>query len=233
MINYKYETKNENQKSSKLDSLFLISTFKFMFFLNKGFTIIELLVALGIMSGIVFVIGAFGLDLFDFQIFLSDIFIMQQEINQTLLSMGVEIRGMGPSANGSYPIESASPASFTFYSDVDGDGAFERVRYFVAGNILRRGLIEPVGNPASYPTASESFKDMVHDVILPPTASASLFIYYDENYTGTQASLPVPIDVNRVRLLKATITADRTPQDPEGKFYYSSVMLMRNLRNNQ
>lgn len=201
--------------------------------MRKGFTLIEVLIAMSILSGIVFIVSMFGLDIFNFQIFLGDVFTMQQEINLTLTAMGLEIRAMGPSGNGSYPIESASSESLTFYSDVDGDNVFERVRYFVSGSTLKRGIIEPTGNPAVYNLASEVSTDVVKNIILPPSASQPLFIYYDQNYTGSQAPLPLPIDVNKIRLIKATITADKTPQDQIGRTDYSSIMLIRNLRNVQ
>ena len=199
-------------------------------FLRAGFTLIEILIAMGIMSGIVFVISTFGLDIFNFQIFLGDAFIIQQEMSLTLTSMGIEVRAMGPSANGSYPIESASPQSVVFYSDVDGDNVFERVRYYASGGKFMRGVTEPSGNPAIYNPADEKSKELVNNVILPPIASQPLFSYYDEGYTGNQEALPSPVDINKIRLIKATITADRTSQDMRGRSDYSAVMLIRNLK---
>ena len=188
---------------------------------------------MAILSGIVLIISMFGLDIFKFQIFFSDTFTMQQEIGLTLTEMGVEIRGMGPSANGSYLIESASATSLVFYTDKDGDSQFDIVRYFVSGSTLRRGVIKPTGNPAIYPSADEVIKDVVSNVILPPIASQSLFLYYDQNYTGTQAPITSPVSVNQVRLIKATISTDRTPQDKMARTEYSSTMMIRNLRNTQ
>ncbi|MDO8496856.1 MAG: prepilin-type N-terminal cleavage/methylation domain-containing protein [bacterium] len=201
--------------------------------MSKGFTLIEVLIAMSILSGIVFIVSMFGLDIFSFQVFLGDVFTMQQDISLTLTSMGLEIRATGPSANGSYPIESASSDSLTFYSDIDGDSAFERVRYFVSGTTLKRGIIEPSGNPAVYNLANEISTDVVKNIILPPSASQPLFSYYDQNYTGDQVSLSLPIDVNKIRLIRATVTADKTPQDLVGRIDYSSTMLIRNLRNVQ
>ena len=66
-----------------------------------GFTLIEVLVAMGILFGIVTVISIFSFDIFSFQLFLGDTFITQQEINLTLTNMAIEVRAMGPSANGS------------------------------------------------------------------------------------------------------------------------------------
>lgn len=201
--------------------------------MTKGFTLIEVLIAMSILAGIVFIVSIFGLDIFNFQIFLGDVFTMQQEINLTLTGMGIEIRAMGPSANGSYPVESASSESLIFYSDIDGDNVFERIRYFVSGSALKRGTTEPTGNPAIYNLANEISTDVVANIILPPSASQPLFIYYDQNYTGSQPPLSSPIDVNKIRLIRATVTTDKTPQDQIGRTDYSSTMLIRNLRNVQ
>ncbi|OGM96296.1 MAG: hypothetical protein A3B86_04100 [Candidatus Yanofskybacteria bacterium RIFCSPHIGHO2_02_FULL_38_22b] len=199
----------------------------------RGFTLIEILISITILSGIVFIVGMFGLDIFNFQIFLGDAFTIQQEISLTLTNMGIEVRSIGPSANGSYPIESASDSSIVFYSDIDGDTIFERVRYFVSGGYLKRGIIEPVGSPANYPLENEKVKDLTANVILPPISSQSLFIYYGLNYDGSQNPLSAPVDVNQIRLIKATVTADRTPQDIKSRLEYSSMMMIRNLRNDQ
>lgn len=198
---------------------------------SGGFTLIEILIGIGILSGIVAVISIFSFDIFSLQLFLGDTFIIQQEINLTLTNMAIEVRAMGPSANGSYPIESASSKSLAFYSDVDGDSVFERVRYFVSGSSLKRGIIEPTGNPAIYVSTDEVSKDVVSNVVLLSTASQSLFVYYEQDYTGNQPAMSHPININRVRLIRATITADRTPQDLRGRVDYSTTMLIRNLHN--
>lgn len=206
---------------------------KIIFLENSGFTLIEVLIAVGILSGLILAVSFFGLDIFEFQLFLGDTFIVQNEINITLVSMGVDIRGMGPSDNGSYPMESASSGSLVFFSDIDGDGSFERIRYFVSNGSLNRGIIEPTGNPAAYFPVDEVVKELVHDVILPPIAGQPLFSYFDRNFDGSQPAMPEPIDINQVRLVRATITADKSPQDLQGRINYSATMLIRNLRNAQ
>ena len=196
--------------------------------MNRGMTLIEVLIVMAIMSGIVFVVAMFGLDISDFGIFLGDTFTAQQEIQLTLTAMATEIRSMGPSENGSYAIESAASNSFTFYSDVDGDDVFERVRYFIVGNTLRRGIIEPTGNPATYSTFAETTRDLVHDLVV--TASPSMFIYFDGNYDGSQNDLPIPVNIALIRLVKVSIVSDRTPNDQEARIGFSMTTVIRNLK---
>lgn len=46
--------------------------------------------------------------------------------------MTKEIRAARTGDNGAYPIEKAEDRQFVFYSDIDGDGKAERVRYFLS-----------------------------------------------------------------------------------------------------
>ncbi len=214
-------------------NLKIFKFFRSRIFISRGFTLLEILIVMAILSGLIFVISYFGYNVFNLQIFLGQSFVEQQEVSLTLSNMGIEMRGMGPSANGSYTIESASSKSFTFYSDVDGSGVFSRVRYYVSGTTLTRGLTKPTGNPAVYNPANEVLTDVVHNVILAPVASQSLFTYYDPNYTGTQTAMPSPINVNQIRLVKITVTVDPTPGDTKSRTDYSNTVLIRNLRNVQ
>ncbi len=76
------------------------------------------------------------------------------------------------SENGSYPIVSATEDEFIFYSDYDGDGIVERVRYFLEAQQLKVGIIEPdiTQEPASYGDDTETIttvsKYVINDVVL-------------------------------------------------------------------
>lgn len=54
-----------------------------------------------------------------------------EEARRGVETMVKEIRMASPSQDGSYPIEKAEDKEFVFYSDIDGDGDIERVRYFL------------------------------------------------------------------------------------------------------
>src|SRR3989344_8127549 len=62
--------------------------------LSAGFTLIEIIIAMAIFSGIVFVVSSFGLDVYDFGIFLGENLTAQQELQLTLRSMVSEMRAM-------------------------------------------------------------------------------------------------------------------------------------------
>ncbi len=193
--------------------------------MKNGFTLIEILIAIAIFSGIVFVISSFGLDVYDFGIFLGENLTAQQELQLTLRSMVSEMRAMTQSVGGAYPIESASQNSIVFYSDSDGDGFTERIRYFLDGNILKRGIIKPTGNPLSY-SGTEDIREAVHNIYL---SAGNIFGYYDVGYNGTQSELSFPVNIPLVRLIKAKLTVDPNPADPSSRVNFSAEVNIRNL----
>ena len=194
--------------------------------MNKGFTLIEITIAIGIISGIILIMTMFGIDIFDFGIFLGENLSSQREIQLTLRVMSSEIRSMAPSANGSYAIESISQNSLTFYSDTDGDGLTERIRYFLDGNILKKGVIRPTGNPLVYSSADERISEQVHYIF---SGTGDIFSYYDSSYSGSEPALAFPVSISAVRLIKANITSDQNPVDSKARVNYSASVNIRNI----
>jgi prepilin-type N-terminal cleavage/methylation domain-containing protein len=152
-----------------------------------------------------------------------------QDIEQVLQIMSSEIRAAGPSALGAYPIESASTSSFVFFSDVDRDGVFERIRYFLETSTIRQGIIKPTGTPAGYPPGEEIFSLVTDNVII--SSTTPLFAYFDSAYTGTQtSSLPLPIEVTKIRTVKINIYRDTKPGTAPAPSLFTAEVTLRNLR---
>lgn len=168
----------------------------------------------------------FGIDIFDFGIFLGENLSSQREIQLTLRAMSSEIRSMAPSVNGSYAIESVSQNSITFYSDIDSDGLTEKIRYFLDGNILKKGVIRPAGNPLVYSSADERISEQVHYIF---SGAGDIFSYYDSSYSGSEPALPFPVSISLIRLIKANITSDQNPIDSKARVNYSAAVNIRNI----
>jgi len=194
--------------------------------MNKGFTLIELIISIAIFSGLAFIISMFSLDVLDFGIFLGDNIVAQQEIHVTVRSLVAELRAMSQSANGSYLIESASQNSLVFYSDTDGDGLTERIRYFLSGTTLMKGVIKPEGIPIVYLPENERTTESVHNIYSP---AGNLFSYYDSSFTGSESELSFPINIPSVRLVKVNLTADPNPLDPSSRISFYTFVNIRNL----
>lgn len=193
----------------------------------SGFTLIEILIAIAILTGITLFISYFSLDVSNFAGFFSESLATQQEIQQTLKILKTEVRSMGSANNGSYALESASANSFIFFSDFDGDGLFERVRYYLEDNTLKKGVIKPAGNPLVYLAGDEKISELVHYIIPNPPP---IFTYYPKDVDINGATLVSPIDPALVRLVKVSLTADENPQKPPGPANVSIFVSIRNLR---
>jgi hypothetical protein len=197
---------------------------------NKGILIVEIIIVIAISTLLVLAIGSFQRNILFFTGFLEDSISGAQDARAVLRTITREIRSASPSNLGTYTIAIASPQTFTFYSDIDDDGLKERVRYFLDGTDLKKGVITPSGDPLVYNPASEIITAvLVHNV---RNGEQDIFNYYDTNYDGTTDPLPEPIDIISVRLIKITIVIDADPnRDPPAKTFTSQVS-MRNLKDN-
>lgn len=194
---------------------------------QRGMTLIELLIAVAITAGALAVVTFFAIDLSNFGINLGDRLENERELELTLRTMTSELRSMGPGGNGAYPIAQASSSSFTFFSDIDADGAFEQVRYFSNGTTLQKGVTEPTSTtPVTYPPSDEIIRDVVHNI----TNANSIFTYYPEGYAPETGSLAVPINVALIRMLKITGTTDRDQTRPPAPSTLSIMVTIRNIR---
>lgn len=193
--------------------------------MNKGFTLIEIIIAIGILSGIILMVSIFIFNVFDLGIFLGENITSQQELQLTLRVMVSEMRSMTQSVNGSYPIESASQNEIIFYSDRNSDGLAERIHYFLDGNILKRGVIEASGSPLAY-SGTEDTTEVVHNIY---SLAGNIFSYYDSNYSGTQAEIGFPVNIPLLRLIRVNLTVDPNPLDPSSRVNFSSAINIRNL----
>jgi hypothetical protein len=194
---------------------------------ESGFTVIETLFGIAIF---VLIVGA--LTLFSKNVWVNNSFISAGLVDtdagrQVLKTMVAEIRTASTSDTGTYLINQAGASSFTFYSNVDSDVLKEKVRYFLSGTTLQRGVIKPTGSPLSYNAGNEKISTLLQNV-----QDSSIFEYFDKDYDGTTAPLSFPINIPNVRLVKITITTDSDPNRPPAEMVFSTQVSIRNLKDN-
>jgi hypothetical protein len=193
---------------------------------RRGLTLLEILIASGISAGVLVLATYFAIDITNFGLFLGDRLEVERNLERTLRVFITEVRSMGPSENGSYPIAYADATTFTFFTDVDADNTFEQVRYFLNGTILQKGVIEPTGTPAVYVPANEIIRDVVPYVV----PGVPLFTYWEQGYAQDLDSLGTPAEVSLIRLLRMQVTVDRDPTQPPAGSTQSLHVTIRNLR---
>ncbi len=144
-----------------------------------------------------------------------------------------ELRVAARAETGAFPVLTAATNTLTFYSDIDDDGVVERVRYFLSGTKMRKGIIEPTGTPLGYVLASETVVDQVQNVV---ASATGIFQYYDSSYTGSAsatAPLPLPINTSFIRLVKITLSVDKDTRRPPAPVQVITEVSLRNLKDNQ
>lgn len=197
---------------------------------REGFSLGEILIVMAIAASVVIIVVNLSSNVNLLNNLVSQQLQSKSDINQNLQILTTEIRSAGPSQSGAYPIDTATTSSFAFYSDINKNGLVEHVRYFLSSSSIEKGVIQPSGTPALYPTSSESITDMIDNVIIP--SSTPLFRYYDSSYTGVEAPLATPIDISAVRLVSMSFLADVAPKQSPGPEYFSLIVDIRNLRSN-
>lgn len=127
--------------------------------------------------------------------------------------------------DGSYPILAAATSSVTFFGDLDVDNSVERVRLYVSGGTLYRGVTDATGNPPSYtgqPEATATIATWVKNA-----TSTPVFTYYDE----AGAQLTGTIDIASVRSVRTRLDVDINPYRAPNILILEGAATLRNLHN--
>ena len=112
-------------------------------FKNKsGFTLVETLVTIFITSNIMVVIFGSITIFYRTQSFTWDQSVAVEEARRGIKIMAREIREAKDGDDGSYSIEKADDKEFIFYSDIDKDGATEKVRYYIGSGTSGSQMVQ-------------------------------------------------------------------------------------------
>jgi len=134
------------------------------------------------------------------------------------------IREAAYSSNGAWPVISMATSSFAFYADVDSDPFIERIRFYVQGNSLMRGIIDPSGDPPVYTNPEQI--STISDYIRNNEQSVLLFKYYDKNGV-------LMTDMSRiaeVRFIELTVVVNIDPNRLPNQFTLRSTAALRNIK---
>lgn len=208
-------------------AVFLALAFKKKFFIGvpSGFTLLEILVSVSIFVGLISSTGLLWKYLSETELSFFQNLGVQQEVARTFQEIVSEGRSIGPSSAGSYPIAAAASTSLTFYSDIDADGLYEQVRYFLENGILKKGILKPSGNPLVYNQANETISEAVHDIAPDFTG---IFGYYASNIIEDATSLGYPINISDIRMIKMELKIK--PKNKNSASWFNVYVTPRNIR---
>ncbi len=198
---------------------------------NAGFTLVEISVGLTVTIIIGLAIAGLQYIISKSQVAVYNGSIKVEYANSNVSAMVKEIRTAHNGDNGSYVIESATPTSFIFYSDIDADGKTERVRYYLNGTSLMKGIIKPTGSPITYPSASEQIR-VVSDGV--QNGATPVFSYYDKNWPTDTINNPIvsPVNASKVRVVKIYLRINTIANDSIHDYVMDSSAMIRTLKDN-
>jgi type II secretory pathway pseudopilin PulG len=195
--------------------------------LRAGFTLIEILFFIGISSAVLVVAAFFVNNVLSFRPYLENRLTAEGEAGFAIEEFVSHVRAMSQSNVGDYPIVLAEDDTFTFFTDFDKDGIYERLRYYAENGTLKRATLEPLGNPLVYDPANETVRELVHDL-----TNTAIFSYYNSSFAGTSSPMTFPVTIADVRMIKMTLSTDVPDEGSDEPFVLSGWATARNLRSN-
>lgn len=196
---------------------------------RRGVSLFEVVVAVGIFAAATVVTATYILQGYTANRYALEMSDAIEHARVGIAAMAKEVREARFAENGDYPIVLADTQTFTFYSDLDSDAALERVRYFLSGTNLQKGVIEPVGSPATYPAGNEVVTTVSEYV---RNAAEPVFAYYDGNYPTAATPLTTPATPNQVRLIILHLKINIDPASAPGDFTLDQAIQVRNAKDN-
>jgi len=199
---------------------------KKIFLKQKGFSLIEIMVVLTIMTILIFAVS-------DFLIrgFKSNVFGYEQDeavnsARKAANKIAKELREAMTSATGTYMLNTVATNTIIFFADIDNNTSADRIRYYIENTDLKRGITTPTGTPLSYNLANEKTSvvaNYLNNKTLP------IFTYYDAS--STLIANPTA-NVSKIRLVHILMKINVTPERAPADFFYETDVQIRNLKDN-
>jgi hypothetical protein len=200
-------------------------------FYKRGASLIELMVGVVLMAIVIAVGTAFWIQSTgNYNFFVSQYSIIDIA-NQSIRQMSNELRQTREAMNGAYPLAILEDNQLAYYADLVGDGTVVRVRYFVEGTKLFRGITQPSGNPPAYDVATERIQLIADGLALDGNP---IFVYYDGNWPGDTENNPLPYWQRplETRLIEIRLALEYQSGQSTQVYETSSTVQLRNLKSN-
>ena len=188
---------------------------------NKhGYTLIEIIVVVGLITIISGVMSTFLVQSF------ASYRVKKQSVELEEKAASV-MREFEYSTRAASEILTVSEDELIYYRFFDLVAASPtQVRYFMDGNVFKVGLIEPVGvePDITYPHGNEVIDLIVGDV----TNQTAIFKYYD----GLNNELSAPYNIESIKLVELEISLDKDGNNPPLPISQTTKVNLRNMKDN-
>lgn len=172
----------------------------------RGFTLVETIMVIALSTVVMLALSSLIVYFYKTNAFVLE---QSQAVNSARLSIQhamADLREAAYGADGSYPLNAAATSTVTFYAALGSTSTIDKVRYYLQGTTLYRGVTAPSGSPLTYAGQPEE-TTLVVDNIRNGT-STPLFTYYD----SAGAALALPVNIASVASVRIQVLTDVNPQ---------------------
>jgi type II secretory pathway pseudopilin PulG len=189
----------------------------------RGFTLIETVIVISLTV----IVGAALMGAVEFFYRTND-YVIQENAAVQNARLGISaamqtLREASYGDDGSYPIANAATSTITFYANIQGGTSVQRIRYYLQGLTLYRGVTTAVGNPPSYSGQPEVITTVATNVR--NTAAIPLYQYYDSSGT----LLAAPVTLSSIASVVTTLKIDVDPNRSPAPYTLIGSAMLRNL----
>ncbi|PIR76525.1 MAG: hypothetical protein COU32_01525 [Candidatus Magasanikbacteria bacterium CG10_big_fil_rev_8_21_14_0_10_42_10] len=197
---------------------------------THAFTLIEVVVALGMFALISVAVGWILINSVRSTNIIWDQLGVQNDGRAALEQFVDDVRRAETSSIGGYPISSATTTEFIFYANIDNDSGREKVRFWLDGTDLKKGVVQPSGSPLGYD--GEESVVTVAQYVVNTQENIPLFEYYDETYPATTTPLAVPENLIHIRVVKMQLELEKDASKTPVPLHVETAVSIRNLKSN-
>lgn len=135
-----------------------------------------------------------------------------------------DLREASFSDEGAFPLVAIGSTTITFYSDTDDDDIIERMRYYVDGTNLMKGIIKSSGDPPTYAGNPETLST-VAEYVRNDEQGMPIFEYFDAS--GTEITNYA--DVSDIVFVRISLVVNINPSILPNELTLRSSASIRNL----
>jgi prepilin-type N-terminal cleavage/methylation domain-containing protein len=192
---------------------------------KSGFTLVETMVSVVIFAMLIYGISLLVSGILTQSGFQSRILDSNDQARKVATGFTNEVRGSVVSATGSFPIEIASDQQIAFYTKTAT--TINRIRYYLQGGVLYKGVTVPTGNPAVYNLAQEVVTPVQTAMATGPTDV--IFTYYDDS----ENVLTQPVNITHIRKIGVTLKIYlQGSKNKTNTYTVEASATVRNLKDN-
>lgn len=198
---------------------------------QNGFTLVEVLVGFLLLLALGLAITGLNAAISQNQLVVWQNYINVDQANAYMNNLVRELRTARNADNGAYPLETAGDQEISFYADLDFDNQTEKVRYYLAGTSLFKGIIEPSGQPPTYSSDQEKLIKLTEYV---RNGSTPIFTYYNGDWPADTEQNPLTSSARlaETELLRLYLRLNTQSEKPDEDFILESYTQIRMLKNN-